>query len=81
MFFWVLCAEVEQLLGLEERAILQQNATYNLDKISTVSFQNYRLLLYPYYEITFDHPLVYYNVVFLAGLHFHFAFCILQFLL
>ncbi|XP_021672782.2 ankyrin repeat domain-containing protein EMB506, chloroplastic isoform X1 [Hevea brasiliensis] len=30
-----LVKEVEQLLGPEERAILRQNATYNLDKIST----------------------------------------------
>jgi len=30
-------AEVEQLLEPEERAILQQNVTPNLEKISTVS--------------------------------------------
>lgn len=34
-----LLKEVEQLLGLEERAILQQNATYNLDKISTAKWK------------------------------------------
>uniref|UniRef100_A0A2P2JYB5 Uncharacterized protein MANES_S066100 n=1 Tax=Rhizophora mucronata TaxID=61149 RepID=A0A2P2JYB5_RHIMU len=33
-----LVREVEQLLGPEERAILQQNAAPNLDKISTVCF-------------------------------------------
>ncbi|KDP45399.1 hypothetical protein JCGZ_09648 [Jatropha curcas] len=34
-----LVKEVEQLLGPEETAILQQNATYNVDKISTAKWK------------------------------------------
>ena len=36
----LITAEVEQLLGPEERAILQQNVTPNMGKISSVSIEN-----------------------------------------
>lgn len=36
----LITAEVEQLLGPEERAILQQSVTPNLGKISSVSIEN-----------------------------------------
>jgi hypothetical protein len=36
----IIVVEIEQLLGPEERAILQQNVKPNLGKISTVSIEN-----------------------------------------
>ncbi|CAL5409597.1 unnamed protein product [Camellia sinensis] len=61
-----LLKEVEQLLGLEERDILQQNATPNLGKISTVKWN-------PFHSLGLAGQIHYMDMLLGNGLHIDLA--------